>query len=325
MTMNEDAALDHRLRNGLHSLLLLAGMGLLLLLLGYLLWGGVGAVMAVLVGFGLVLFGPRVNPAMVLRLYRARPLGSYELVGLQQLLTALAQRAGLRAAPHLYYVPSRVMNAFSVGDRDQAAVGLTDGLLRNLSLRELTGVLAHEVSHIRNDDVRVMSLADSMSRLTSSLSFAGQLLLLVSLPMALLGLSHISWTAVLLLIAAPTLSALMQMALSRTREFAADVGAVSLTGDAVGLASALERLESYQHSFLEMIFLPGRGQAQPSILRTHPNTRERVARLRELVRPEPARLPRAPALHFDDARLLMPELFPAISTRPRWHLTGLWY
>ena len=197
---------------------------------------------------------------------------------------------------------------------------MTDGLLRELDPRELVGVLAHEVSHIRNNDLRVMGLADLFSRATGLLSFLGQLLLLLNLPLILIAEVAINWWAIALLVFAPSLSALAQLALSRTREFDADLNAARLTGDPDGLASALRKLEYIQGGWLERIFLPGRRAPQPSVLRTHPATDERVARLAQLKsapRPEFA----AGMRSFDPGRA-----FGAASTRrPRWHINGLWY
>ena len=323
MRIDEQAALGHEARNLLHSALLLGGMGALLLLLGYVLLGPVGAWVVGFLGLAGLLISPRVSPRMVLRLYGARSVGYGELVAVQELLALFARHAGLRSIPRLYYLPSRVMNAFSVGDRDNAAIGVTDGLLRRLNLRELAGVLAHEVAHVRHNDVWVMGLADLIGRLTSSLSIGGQLLLLFNLPLLLLGQALVSWSAVLLLLLGPVLITMLQLALARTREFQADVGAVRLTGDPVGLASALEKLERYERGVLARVLLPGHYNPQPSVLRTHPATAERVARLLELERPpEPAwgapfGTPRAV---FE----LPAELLP-VTRAPRWRLLDVWY
>jgi Zn-dependent protease with chaperone function len=94
----------------------------------------------------------------------------------------LTARADLPSVPALYYVPSKMMNAFAVGKPEDSAVAVTDGLIRNLNLRQITGVLAHEVSHIRNGDLKVMALGDTLSRLTGSISTFG---LLLGLPAAL--------------------------------------------------------------------------------------------------------------------------------------------
>lgn len=316
--MNHSRLRAHKLTNLLHSLLLLGGMALLLALLGWTLAGFPGVVWAMLLGTLALALGPTLSPQVILRLYGARRILPGQAPELQALLAELAGRAALPATPQLYYVPSRVMNAFAVGRPDRAAIAVTDGLLRGLSFRELAGVLAHEMSHVRNNDMWVMGLADVVSRVTGVLSMTGQLLLLVNLPFLLLGEVAVPWLAVLLLIFAPTLSALMQLALSRAREYDADLDAARLTRDPRGLASALARLERQSTGWFEQILLPGRRIPDPSLLRTHPQTEERIRRLLSLASEEtPWRVPRQAPLDTGD-------LGPA-RHGPRWHLTGLWY
>ena len=149
-----------------------------------------------------------------------------------------------------------------------AAIGVTDGILRGLNMGELTGVLAHEISHIEHNDIRVMAFADVISRVTSLFSSFGQFLLFINFPLLLVGMRPFSWFAIILLIAAPTLSGLLQLAISRTREFDAEVGAVRLTGDAEGLASALQKLESYQANMFKRMLMPGHSSADPSTIPT---------------------------------------------------------
>ena len=219
--------------------------------------------------------------------------------------------------PRLYYIATPMMNAFAVGNHQASAVALTAGLINKLNARELTGVLAHEISHIRHNDMWVMNLADVISRITTALSQLG----FFAIPLLLFGI--LSLLDVVLLIIAPTIATLLQLALSRTREYDADRGAAELTGDPQGLASALQKLERYQGGWLERILLPGRREPDPAVLRTHPTTAERIKRLLALsgkVLPDPAfvqtpgRVVSAadlPAMHFP--------------RRPHWHLSGLWY
>jgi heat shock protein HtpX len=211
-----------------------------------------------------------------------------------------------------------VVNAFTVGRADQSAIAVTDALLRVLNSREVVAVLAHEISHVRSNDIWVMSLADMFSRMTSLLSMFGLLLLFVSLPLAMLAEVSINWFAIALLIVAPNLSALAQLGLSRTREYEADLNAVRLTGDPEGMASALVRIERASGAWLERIFLPGRGIPDPSLLRSHPSTESRIGRLRELV---PHDNYHAPADWVPDVQR---HARPA-ARAPRWHLNGLWY
>lgn len=124
---------------------------------------------------GALLLEPVAASALSLRLYRVRALHPQEAHKMWALLRELPARAGLPATPVPHYVPSAVVNAFATGSKQEASIALTDGLLRSLSPRELAGVLVHEVAHIANEDLRVMGLADSDSRLTSLLALMGQI------------------------------------------------------------------------------------------------------------------------------------------------------
>jgi len=124
---------------------------------------------------GALLLEPVAASALSLRLYRVRALHPQQAHEMWALLRELPASAGLPATPVPHYVPSAVVNAFATGSKQEASIALTDGLLRSLSPRELAGVLVHEVAHIANEDLRVMGLADSDSRLTSLLALMGQI------------------------------------------------------------------------------------------------------------------------------------------------------
>ena len=113
------------------------------------------------------------------------------------LLRELSARAGLPATPVPHYVPSAVVNAFATGSKQEASIALTDGLLRSLSPRELAGVLAHEIAHIANEDLRVMGLADSVSRPHEPAGPMGQIAILLSLPALLVGAAEVYWPGLL--------------------------------------------------------------------------------------------------------------------------------
>jgi heat shock protein HtpX len=297
-------------------------MGGFLALLGWLLWGEIGVLMLLIAGVSFILMNPTVSPRLIMYLYRARPLSPQQAPDHYAVLRGLARRAGLAVMPGLYYVPSRLVNAFTVGRQEQAVVAVTDGLLRSLDTREQIAVLAHEISHVRSDDTRVMGLADMFSRLTSLLSLFGQILLLINLPLMLLGQVTVNWFAILILILAPHLSTLAQLGLSRTREFDADLNAARLTGDPEGLARALMKIERLQGGWLERLFLPGRRLPEPSLLRTHPPTEERVRRLSELTGSIDTRRPLTrPAAA---APIGLP-VDVSIRRPPRWHISGLWH
>ncbi len=285
--MNRERLSAHKFNNLIQSALLLGGMAVLVGLLGWLIAGGDGMLWAVIIGAVILLLGPRASPRLALKLYGARPLHRVEAPDLYRLIAVLAERARLPSLPELYYVPTPAMNAFAVGKRSEPIITVTDGLLRNLTSRELTGVLAHELSHVRNNDMWVMTLADTVSRLTSWFSLMGQLLLFINLPLILFGGGGISWWAIVLLIFAPMISVLLQLALSRTREFDADLDAAEITGDPIGLASALRKLHHYQGGLLRRLLMPGRRAPDSWILSTHPSTEERIRRLAELAETQP--------------------------------------
>ncbi len=150
-----------------------------------------------------------------------------------------------------------------------------------------------------------MTLADLTSRMTPTLSLIGQLLVVINLPLFLLAETSLSWLAILLLILAPAISALLQLALSRTREFDADLSAINLTGEPQGLASALVKLEQQHRGLLERLLTPDRRSPEPSLLRTHPRTEERIQRLLSL-RPKPS--PSASAIPSPEAILQPPPI-----------------
>lgn len=318
--MKQDVVGSHDLRNRLHSLLLLISMLLLLVFLGWLIAGQQGIIWAIVLGGLSLFFGGQASPQLVLRMYRARPLTAQEAPQLYQILGELARRANLPTVPTLYYIPTRMLNAFAVGTQRNAAIGVTDGLLRSLNLRELTGVLAHEMSHIRNNDMRSMNIADVVTRITNLFSTFGKFLLFLNLPLILMGSYTVSWWAILLLIFAPMLSGLLQLALSRTREFDADLDAVQLTHDPVGLMNALQKLENHATNLWQQILMPGRGVPDPSIFRTHPHTKDRIARLQAL-----STEPYIPVLPTLENTFALPGRFPQVTRQPGWRMMSLWY
>jgi len=275
--------LGHRVSNFLQTALLLGAMALLAGYLGWALLGASGLTVAVVVVLFFLAFAPRVSPRTMLRLAGASELRPEQAPGLYRLLDSLAQRAGLARTPRLYYMPTRVLNAFAVGSRDDAAITVTDGLLRRMEGRELAGVLAHELAHLRANDVWVMTLAAFTARITGTLSFFGLALLFIWLPISLFSGGGLPLLPILVMIFAPTLSAMLQLALSRTREYDADIAAVELTGDPRGLASALNTLERLQGGWMERMFVA----RVPGWMRSHPQTDERIRRLLALEAQEP--------------------------------------
>ncbi len=312
----------HKLINTLQTILLIGGMSLLLAITAELLFGGDILPWVFWMAVFSLIITVKISPNLVLRLYHARPLQRSEAEELHLIVEELARRAELPAVPALYIVPTPIMNAFTVGSRYNSAIAVTDGLLRNLTLRELTGVLAHEIGHLVNNDLQVMAVADAVGRLTASLSLTGQVLIVINLPIVLTGQAGIPWTGILLLLFAPTVSSLLQLAVSRVREFDADLEAARITGDPAGLAAALEKMERYERSLLRQIFLPDINNPSPSLLRTHPDTKERIRRLMEIEHEKAAG--HFPAIDAADHKPELRNIDPAYNL-PRNRMLGFWF
>ena len=316
--------------NARQSLYLILAMAAILSLIGWVMWGRYGVVAAiVLTGVG-VFFGRRISPRVVLAMYKARPILNSNSPKLYGMFDELCQRAQLSPRPGLFYVPSKVPNAFAVGHDKTAAVAVTDGLLRIMNERELNGILAHELSHLIHRDTHVMGIADTMSRLTVFISRVGLFMMLFSLTTFFSGGDPL-WYLLrgMLLFFAPTISVLLQLALSRSREFNADMGAIELTHDPYGLASALEKLDrlSDHQSFWKKILYPNYREPQPALLRTHPDTDLRIKKLLELAQIQqqlPAQLQRPvrrPVRMLNQhPRRLQIGFGPRIRRRPRYHI-----
>ena len=315
--INHQVSRNHRLRNWLHTVVLIVGMAAFMGLLAWSLWGVSGLVWAVL-GVGLLLaFTPSMPNDLVLRMYGAIPLTRAAAGQVHEVVDTLTVRAELPAPPRLYIIPSPILNAFATGKQDSAAITVTYGMLKTLSLRELAGVLAHEISHIRNNDLGIMGLADLMSRATLVMSYVAFFLLFVNFPLMAAGAKPVPWLAIGLLYLAPTAMGLLQLALSRAREFDADLEGARLSGDPEGLASALLKLERRQGRFWEDMFLGGRRIPDPSLLRSHPKTEERVARLQALTADRPPVTTTAASVPVTRVR--------QVSPAPRFHWYGSWY
>ncbi|MEW5421278.1 M48 family metalloprotease [Amorphus sp. 3PC139-8] len=324
MTMlDPDLRTAMRRRNLAHTWLLAAGSVALLLACAFLIAGPIGVVWAGFGGVFSLVVAWNVSPKMVLRLYAARPLPAHAFPEGHRIVAELAARAGLARPPTLWYVPSRMMNAFAVGRNEEAVICVTDGLIRGLTLREFTAVIAHELAHVAADDLKVMALADVTNRMTGILSMLGLVFLFLNLPAILAGdLGQVPVFGILLLLVAPTLGGLMQLALSRTREYDADLSAVQLTGDPEGLAAALLKLERIQGRLWEALALPHGRIPNPSLLRTHPDTNERVRRILAL-----AGSTRHTRFDGDDRPPTVGRSIIPVTGAPRYRARGLghWY
>lgn len=308
--------------NVLQSVALIGGIGTILVLAMSLVWGITGALVSGAAMAALYALAPRVPPETAMRLYRGTLVPRDQQSQLSSLLDVLAYRAGLSQRPKLYVIPSQTLNAFATGSPSHSAIAITEGLLRRLSLREIAGVLAHEISHIRNNDLQVMGMADIVTRFLQMLSYVALALAIMNVIGLFRGEQFVSWWTVLLLYIAPALSSLLQLGLSRTREFEADADAAELTGDAMGLASALRNLENYTGHFWEdlMFPVPTRRVPQPSLLRSHPTTEDRVQHLLAIKTSSP----QDPLVIVERPMVSLAGLGP-ISMRPRYRWPGVWF
>lgn len=276
--MNRDLVLKDKLNNMMQTVMVLLIMAGVTSLLAYMTMGFTGLVIVVFAGVIPLVADTRLSLRRAMNARQVTPLSPAAFPKLNSIVATLVQNAGLSSSPRLYFEPSRMMNAYAMGDRQHSIIVLTEALLRNLNLRELTTILGHEVAHIRNNDLQVMALADGVQRMTRYISIIGQLMLLSALPFILSGNIRISPVPLLFLLIAPTLCHLLLLALSRTREFQADLVSVELTGDPNGLACALKKLEDY-HRTLWQRLLRAPWSQQSTWLQTHPPTYQRIQRI----------------------------------------------
>ncbi|HYO53948.1 zinc metalloprotease HtpX [Archangium sp.] len=283
----------HRLGNALKTTVLLAGLTALLLLVGERLGGPRGLVVAgffvVVMNFASYWFSDRIALAM----HGAQPLEYAEAPWLHQMVERLATRAGM-PKPKLYLLPTRTPNAFATGrNPEHAAVAVTAGIVDILDQRELEGVLAHELAHVKNRDTLIGTVA---ATLAGVISYAAQMLFWFGGSMLSRdddeegGLGHTLGNLGVLLVA-PIAATLLQLAVSRSREYGADATGAELCGDPNALADALMKLErgaelmpydrapATSHLF---IVNPLSGGAIMHLFSTHPPIPERVRRLREM-------------------------------------------
>lgn len=307
--------------NVAHSLLLLAGVGAAAGFSAYLIAGLSGVALVAIILVTLASIAPRLPAEALMRLYSARIVPPDDSQ-LSSLVDVLAWRAGLLRRPDLYLIPSLTLNAFAAGSPSRPAIAISEGLVRQLTLRELAGVLAHETSHIRNGDLWIMGLADVAARILQILAYLALAMAAYNGLAYMTGRPLVSWLAIAVLYSMPAALNLLQLTLSRAREYEADRLAAALTGDPAGLASALRRVETYTGHFWEDLTppVPARRVPQPSILRTHPPSEQRVARLRDLVQ-----APSADRLMIVERPMVSLVGMGPAALRPRYRWPGLWY
>jgi len=314
----------HRESNWFQSVLLIVALLLLVAFSAWILFGMTGVYMSLAFTLSGLFFARNATTAMVMKMYKAQPIERHQSPQLYDNFVLLCQRAELSPIPKLFYIPSKMANAFAVGKGDSAAVGVTDGIVRMMNHREMAGILAHEITHIRCRDTTTMGIADIISRSVAMVARIGFFMMLFSASTFLMGRGGLNLLlSALVMMGSPIVATMLQLALSRTREFNADRGAALLTGDIMGLSSALQKLEHQRpRGLFEMIFLPGNRRKQPNMLRTHPPTEDRIAALKELVEQPLEVTPVAPMGLTQFAI----EQRPAVQTPPKYRWgTGLWW
>lgn len=284
----------HGLRNTLKTALLLGALSALILLVGRALGGTTGLLIAGLVALGLNGVAYFYSDKLALRAMRAAQVIGQQAPRLHAIVGELVSRRGL-PMPRVYISPSSTPNAFATGrSPSHAAVCVTAGILEILNERELRGVLGHEISHVANRDILIASVTAGL---------ASMIMILVDLAQlgALFGFGGNDEDSgpgfvqiVLIAVLGPLAAALIQAAISRSREYAADASAADVTGDPIALASALAKIErAVQIRPLPpapktapvgslMIVNPFTGRTLLRMFSTHPDTRDRIVRLRAM-------------------------------------------
>jgi len=278
--------------NQLKTVALLAALSGLLIAISYWVIGGTGGL---IVGIGLAavtnLFSWYQSDKIALSVYGAQPVSETEAPGLYRMVQRLSQRANI-PMPGVYIVPSQSANAFATGrDPEHAAVAVTEGILNTLPEDELEGVIAHELTHIINRDTLTQAVAATVA---GAISFLAQM---VSYSLWFGGGSRNDNRGgnplgiLLTVILAPLAATIIQLAISRTREFSADAGSARLTGNPRALARALQRLEvtskqlplNANPAFEPLLIVNSiSGQFLGNLFSSHPATEERVAALLKL-------------------------------------------
>lgn len=280
------------LGNWMKTTVLMAAIVALFGVVGGMLGGESGMMLALLFGGGMNIFAYWFSDKMVLKMYNAHEVDAATSPYLYNMVAELAARAGM-PMPRVYLIDEAQPNAFATGrNPEHAAVAATTGILKLLSARELRGVMAHELSHVRHRDILTSTIAATM---------AGAISALANFAMFFGGRGDDGRPAnplagLLVAILAPLAASLIQMAISRAREFEADRGGAELSGDPQALADALAKIDAYARGIpmpsaeahpetaQMMIMNPLSGGGLAGLFATHPATAERIARLRAMVR-----------------------------------------
>ncbi len=280
------------LGNWFRTSLLMAAIMALFGVVGSLLGGGTGMLIALLLGGAMNLWAYWFSDKMVLRMYNAREVDDSSAPQLCGIVRELAQRAEL-PMPRVYLIDEAQPNAFATGrNPEHAAVAATTGILRLLTPRELRGVLGHELSHVKHRDILISTISATIAGAISSIAQFG--LLFGGGNQNERGVHPL--VALLIMIVAPLAAMLIQLAISRAREFDADHSGAEISGDPEALAFALEKIEHYARgqpiaaaamrpeTAQMMIINPLSGGGVQGLFSTHPSTQERIARLLAMAR-----------------------------------------
>jgi len=273
--------------NLMKTAILMAAITALFMALGRLIGGQAGMMLALLVALGMNFFSYWFSDQMVLKMYKAREVDETSAPQFYGMVRELAQRAQL-PMPRVYLIDEDAPNAFATGrNPEHAAVAATTGILRVLSERELRGVMAHELAHVKHRDILISTISATM---------AGAISMLANFAMFFGGRDSEGrqsnpLVGILVAFLAPIAAGLIQMAISRAREFEADRGGAEISGDPQALASALNKIhrfaqglpmeaaERHPETAQMMIMNPLSGGGLAWLFSTHPATEERVARL----------------------------------------------
>lgn len=276
--------------NWLKTSILMAGIVALFGAIGAALGGAQGMLLALLLGGAMNVFAYWFSDKMVLRMYNAQEVDEASSPYLYNMVKELAARAAL-PMPRVYLIDEAQPNAFATGrNPEHAAVAATTGIVKMLSARELRGVMAHELTHVKHRDILISTIGATM---------AGAISMLANFAMFFgnrdsSGRSTNPLVGILVMILAPLAASLIQMAISRAREFEADRGGAEISGDPQALADALTKIDAYARGIpmvtadahpetaQMMIMNPLSGGGLRGLFSTHPATEERVARLRAM-------------------------------------------
>ncbi len=278
--------------NLLKTAVLMAAITALFMALGQMLGGRSGMMMALIFALGMNFFSYWFSDTMVLKMYNAQEVDASSAPQFYNMVKELAAKAEL-PMPRVYLINEDAPNAFATGrNPEHAAVAATTGILRVLNERELRGVMAHELAHVKHRDILISTVSATMAGAISMLAnFAG---LFGGRDSEGRHTNPIAGIAMMIL--APLAASLIQMAISRAREFEADRGGAEISGDPRALASALEKIhriaqglpleaaERHPETAQMMIMNPLSGGGLRGLFSTHPSTEERVQRLLAMAR-----------------------------------------